>query len=545
MKNKFLLSILTGLMLALAWPLRGIPVLAFFGLIPLLFVEQQIANSNKRRKGLRVFGYSYLAFAIWNIGTIWWLYNSLNPDGSHSLVAVAVPVFLDSLLTSLVVLFYHLFKRKMGLIRGMLMFATLWICYEKLHTTWQLSFPWLTLGNAFAGWHQWIQWYDITGVFGGSAWILTTNLVGFWGLNLYLATKDRKILLKYAGILVLIIGIPLAISLIKYYTVPLNSKENVTAVLLQPDMDPYDQKFQTDSIKTTQDLIGLAQAHSKGKVDFYMAPETAIPGQGSLSETGFQNSTVIQMLRDFTKVHPGSTFITGAATYRVYLNPNEKTKTAYYIPAQNLWVDNFNAALEINPSGKIQTYHKGKLVPGVESFPYMNLLKPLLGNAMLDMGGTFGSLGSDSIRKVFVNPFNNAKVAPIICYESAYGHYVTRYVKNGANLLAILTNDSWWGRSPGHRQLLAWAKLRAIETRKDVVRAANSGTSAHINRRGDIVKELSYGKKGAIEVKAGIFTGETFYVKHGDYIYNIALYAFLILFVTYLTKLFRTRKIKN
>lgn len=110
-------------------------------------------------------------------------------------------------------------------------------------------------------------------------------------------------------------------------------------------------------------------------------------------------------------------------------------------------MDSYNTALQIVPGQKIETYHKGKLVPGVESFPYITVLKPLLGEAMLNFGGTIASLGSDKERKVFSNPYNMAKVAPIICYESVYGEYVTEYVKNGANLLAIVTNDSWWGYS--------------------------------------------------------------------------------------------------
>lgn len=207
-------------------------------------------------------------------------------------------------------------------------------------------------------------------------------------------------------------------------------------------------------------------------------------------------------------------------------------------------MDSYNTALQIVPGQKIETYHKGKLVPGVESFPYITVLKPLLGEAMLNFGGTIASLGSDKERKVFSNPYNMAKVAPIICYESVYGEYVTEYVKNGANLLAIVTNDSWWGYSPGHRQLLALAKLRAIETRKEVVRAANSGTSAHINVRGDVVENLPYGAQGAIQVTAGIFEGETPYVKYGDVIYRIALFVFGFLFIYFWSQIYLSSKNK-
>lgn len=110
---------------------------------------------------------------------------------------------------------------------------------------------------------------------------------------------------------------------------------------------------------------------------------------------------------------------------------------------------------------------------------------------------------------------------------------MTGYVKKGANLLTIVTNDSWWGYSQGHKQLLAYAKLRAIETRRDIARAANSGISAHINSRGDIVEELPYGYKGALMAKVNLIDKETFYTKSGDFLSRICLFVIgaLLLFI--------------
>ena len=171
-----------------------------------------------------------------------------------------------------------------------------------------------------------------------------------------------------------------------------------------------------------------------------------------------------------------------------------RSKEAYQLnPA--LWVESYNSAVQIVPNQKVIVYHKGKLVPGVEIFPYMSVLKPILGDAMLNLGGTVASLGTDKERAAFSNPFNKGKIAPIICYESIYGEFVTDYVKKGANFFAIMTNDSWWGVSEGHKQLLSYAKLRAIETRREIARAANSGISAHINAKGEIVEDTFYGDK--------------------------------------------------
>jgi apolipoprotein N-acyltransferase len=88
----------------------------------------------------------------------------------------------------------------------------------------------------------------------------------------------------------------------------------------------------------------------------------------------------------------------------------------------------------------------------------MSVLKPLLGDAMINLGGAVVSLGYDKDRSVFTNPYNKGKMAPIICYESIY-EFVTDYVRKGANFLGIMTNDSWWGHTQGHKQLLSYASL--------------------------------------------------------------------------------------
>ena len=126
----------------------------------------------------------------------------------------------------------------------------------------------------------------------------------------------------------------------------------------------------------------------------------------------------------------------------------------------------------------IVLYHKAKLVPGVETLPsFLNFM----GKWFEDFGGISGTLGRDSERKVFVPWDNHFKAAPIICYESIFGDYITEYVRKGANILTIITNDGWWGNTPGYKQHMNYARLRAIETRKWVARSANTGISCFID----------------------------------------------------------------
>jgi len=179
-------------------------------------------------------------------------------------------------------------------------------------------------------------------------------------------------------------------------------------------------------------------------------------------------------------------------------------------------------------------------VVGVENFPYQDLLRPILGNIMIDLGGTVAMKTTQEKREVF-HLNNNYNTAPIICYESVYGDYVTGYVKNGANFLSIITNDAWWADTQGHKQHLSYAKLRAIETRRSVVRSANTGISAFINEKGDIVKSLAYEETGSIKNNITLNSELTFYVKHGDYIARVAQFLALFLFLLAIVKFKRKR----
>ena len=137
-------------------------------------------------------------------------------------------------------------------------------------------------------------------------------------------------------------------------------------------------------------------------------------------------------------------------------------------------------------------------------------------------GGTTGGYGRDSAAKAFHVSTNPYITAPIICYESIYGEYVTEYVKRGANILTIVTNDGWWGNTPGHKQHLQYARLRAIETRRYVARSANTGISAVIDERGNILSTQPWDKAACIKYNIPVLTGETFYVRFGDYLFKAA-----------------------
>ena len=538
----FILCMLSAVLLSISWPTYGFPFFIFFALVPLLTAEHEIATFSKyKRKSWTIFGLSYLTFIIWNIVTTGWLYGSKNPDGSHSLAAVILPVLLNSLLYSLVFMLYHWYKKLQGTYFGLTFLVVIWMTFEKIHLKWEISWPWLNLGNVFSEYPKMIQWYDTLGATGGSLWILLCNVFIFYTVRIWQAGRKQKSLIINSVVIVLLIGIPMLVSISKYNSFAEKPVGEVSALMLQPDLDPYNEKYSKDSLQILDDLLQLAEKNSTGKIDFYIAPETALPGRGSISENGFEDSFILNKVKNFLQTKPNSVFITGISSHLIS-STKPKSNSVYEIQ-QGLWAESYNTAVQIIPNEKVEAYHKGKLVPGVEIFPYMNFLKPILGDAMIDLGGSVTSLGASENRKVFSNTYNKGKAAPIICYESIYGEFVTEYVKQGANFLAIVTNDSWWGVTQGHKQLLSYAKLRAIETRREIARAANSGISAHINARGEIETDTLYEDQTALFAKIKLYDHQTFYVKHGDLLTRICIYILgFLMFYTFLKQIQNRKK---
>jgi len=239
-------------------------------------------------------------------------------------------------------------------------------------------------------------------------------------------------------------------------------------------------------------------------------------------------SLSIRQIRKFIARHPKVNIVIGASTFRLFGENEPLMRTARKFNDVDKYYEAFNSALFINSGEKIGMYHKSKLVPGPEKLPFQRLLWPLQ-KVAFDLGGTVGSLGYSSERTVFTSSDGKFKVPAIICYESIYGDFCAEFVRNGANLLFIITNDGWWGNTPGYRQHFSFAKLRAVETRRCVARSANTGISAFINQRGDIIERTQYWETAVIKATLKANDQMTFYAKYGDYIGRVSAFLSILL----------------
>lgn len=464
------------------------------------------------KKRARFFLFSYIAMLIWNTGTTWWIWNSTAPGAVGAIIA-------NSFLMCLPLMGYHILKNNYGQKAGWVALIAFWLGFEYIHLDWQLSWPWLTLGNVFATHTDWIQWYEYTGVSGGSLWVLLTNI------SIYTFLKEKNIIAKYkpAIAVLLVLVLPIVLSLtIKPKTTPLSASQNV--VIVQPNIDPYSEKFDVASTSNQiQKLITLSETNMDTNTRLVVWPETALPV--AVWQDKVMQNAYYKPVFDFANRHPDIALETGIETIKNY-GRDKATKTARKDESSGNYYDVFNAAISIKANQPLQFYNKSKLVPGVETLPDFLLW---LGAIFEKFGGTAGGYGHDKEASAFKKNGNPYVTAPIICYESIYGDYTTSYIRKGANLLSIMTNDGWWGNTAGHKQHLQYARLRAVETRKWVARSANTGISAVISNTGEIVESRKWNEAAAIKFSIPVVEGETFYVKNGSLIFRLAVFLMIAL----------------
>ena len=120
-------------------------------------------------------------------------------------------------------------------------------------------------------------------------------------------------------------------------------------------------------------------------------------------------------------------------------------------------------------------------------------------------------------------------IGSAVCYESVYGEYYTDYIRKGAQAMTIITNDAWWGDTPGYRQHLSYASLRAIETRRAIARCANTGISAIILPSGKITQPTPWWEPAAINSQIPLRNDITFFVSHGDITGRLCTFLFILL----------------
>jgi len=516
MRNKILLFLLVltfAALMSLPWLIPGCGWVALIAFIPLLIADA-VADELKLR---RFWMYHFTAFVLWNTETTFWVCNATVGGGVFA-------ILYNSIQMSLIWGVFRFSKKRFDGVLPYVFLASLWIAWERLYHSVDISWPWLTLGNAFAQNTTLVQWYEYTGVLGGSLWIWVCNL-GLFGLFSSLvnaAWRHRTVpafIFAHLGVILSIAG-PILLSKNMYRNYCEKGEGKLDILIVQPNFDPY-QKFHsmTQSEQTAVLLDECSASISKTDTSglLVLAPETftddVILGSATLSATE-------ESIRSFLSSHKAVSMLYGASTYEIF-----NTRTAPSILARPLgdgWYESHNSAIMESADGSREIFHKSKLVVGTELTPYPKFFVPfekilcrILGETSL-MGRCVGQ------KEISLLHAGAVPLGCAICYESVYGEYCTGYVRKGAKAMTVITNDAWWGDTPGYRQHLSYSRLRAIELRRDFARCGNTGISALIDQKGDILSSSPWWKRCTIRGEINLNSSLTFFSLHGDIIGRVS-----------------------
>lgn len=518
-------------MSALAWTSWCPGLILLIAFVPYFLIGHHLYLNQLKYSITAYFTAVLPGFIIFCIITLAWVRAANIP--------AAIAVIMEmSFLMSFILWLAHTVRVKAGNIAGITALLSFWLAFEYLsHHSVYLS-PWVNLGNGLSKDILFIQWYEITGVAGGTLWILLSNLF----LTLFLISLSEKKHKKriYLFIWLAVVTIPPVLSVIRFYTIDQPESRQAEVVIVQPNIDPFSDKYTIPFKEQLNSALELAGKSVTEKTGWLLLPETMV--DDPVDEENPGTNEYLTILREFAGNFPGLNIVSGLVSFRAYPQSDEPpTKSARIIDEPGIYYDHFNSAFRIDTGKNPDIYHKSKLVPGIE-MQFSTGIRKLAEKILPDMGGTIWGYGIQEDRTCFTHSATGQVIAPVICYESVFGNFVAGYVRNGAEALFIITNDGWWKNTNGYLHHLSYASLRAIETRRPVARCANTGISCFIDIRGKRTMETEWLTGDILKGSITSGTETTFYVRSGDYISIAAsILSVLILIYSLFTALIRQR----
>ena len=520
------LSVISAVLMSIPFLVPHTGFLSLIGLVPLLCMDRIATLSGKKH----VWRFHYTAFVIWNALTTYWVCNATMAGGLFA-------IFANAFQMSLIFGLFRISKKRFSGALPYIFLMVMWISWERFYFDAEISWPWLVLGNSFAQSTGSIQWYEYTGTLGGSLWIWACNL-GIFGLLVSLSDGrwfrfNWKAKTAAVGGVIAAFTVPFIASAIigSSYKNAMQEGEQLDVLIVQPNIDPYN-KFKAMSqseqnmllLNTAKDNLAERRQDSTASPLLIVAPETFT---NDISTNNIQSSPSWKKFASLLKEYPNTSLLFGASS-RTYIESAEAPSATARNLGNNLWCESHNSALIVNSDLSTEICHKNKLVVLVEKTPYPSFTCPLDDKFGLGFGRCIGE-GEPGIFNIRTTEGKNIPVGCAICYESVYGEYYTEYVRQGAKAMTIITNDAWWGDTPGYRQHLSYASLRAIESRRAIARCANTGISAIISPSGEIIQPTPWWKPAVINSQIPLRDDLTFFVRHGDITGRICNFVFWLL----------------
>ena len=507
--------------------------LSLVALVPLLCAERIATMVGKKR----FFWWYFAAFLAFNLATTWWVCKATVGGGLFA-------SFYSALFMSAIFAVFRVARKRFSGIVPYIFLAASWIAWERFNLTHaQLSWPWLILGNAFGRSVSLVQWYEITGALGGSLWVWLSNIAVF---SLLVSLSDGRwwrwnTKARVAAIVstVLVTLGPAIASEIRFATYEERSDAGtLDVVLAQSNFDPWHKLHYTPQSEQNAQVIGLFEKHLHSRENSDSLLLMLIPESFS-SDIWLNDPEAAPTWRSFSALvasQANANLIFGASTHEAFRRASAPSPLARQMK-DGTWYQSYNTAFITDGAAYTDHRNKCKLVVGAESTPYPKIFAPI--DDML--GGLMGRCVPDRRARCFEirgrgEDDRRLRTGVAICYESIYPELCKQYVDDGAQMLSVITNDGWWGDTPGYRQHFSYSRLRAIELRRDVARCANTGISGFINQRGDVVNQSGWWVPDVLESKVNLSSKKTFFATYGDIVGRVCTFVCLMLLALLIVK---------
>ena len=476
-----LLSLISGILLAVAVPPVNLYYLAWVGLIPLLIALEKPLKSG--------FSEGFVAGLVFNTGTLYWLaFNS----GTYPVVAALTMFVLVVVISSFWGLAAWLFRRiynHLGQIS--------WIVVPFSWTAWEgwqsnmgeLSFPWSVLALTQTAYEPALQIMEFTGMSGVTFWVVSLNV-------LVLFTLRKPIFVKRILLVGIVLWFVIPFGILQHSYKYYEGNPPITKLMaVQGSLDPL-AKWKGGARHSWDVYDSLSREGFESGTEIIIWPETALPTV--LIERSFYTNSISQLARELN-----TPIITGSSALRQFDDDLKPMNVAYLVSPDH---------------GIEDVYSKQILVPFGERVPFQWIF-PQLGNLNLGQAEFLPGL-RQSIFEV-KRELDTVRFSSLICYESIIPRQTRKAVKNGANLLVTISNDAWYGKTSEAHQIAALSRFRCIETRRSMVRASNTGISFLADPLGRIIRKTELLEPVSITGFLPLIEVETIYVKCGDWFLTV------------------------
>ena len=538
-KDKRLVAILLlsfAVLMSLPWLVPHVGALALVAIVPLLLAERLATGMGLKR----FFWWYYAAFVVFNALTTWWVCKATVGGGIFASLANALQM-------AVIFGFFRISRKRLSGALPYIFLAAMWIAWERFYLVQaQISWPWLVFGNAFARSTRLVQWYEWTGLLGGSLWVWIVN-IGLFGLIVALSNgwwNSWNPKARYAAVisLLLVVAGPMVCSAVIYR----NCEESADAgtldvVMAQSNFDPWHKLRAVPQSEQNAQVVDLfarefADRADTSELTLMMLPETFTSDIWAGNES---SSPTWRTFSGLTDKYPNVNLIFGASVHELFQRASKPNILARELRGGG-WYLNYNSAYCTDSTGRTDRVDKSKLVVGTELTPFPKIFVPFddwLSGVLGAQGGLMGRcVPQGDPRLLEVREYGaggevtrRIPVGVPICYESIYPEWCKGYVEKGASLIAVITNDGWWGNTPGYRQHFSYSRLRAIELRRDIARCANTGISAFIDQRGEVIEQSGWWVPYVLHGKVNLSEKVTFFASHGDIVGRVCTFVFILM----------------